>query len=62
MSLTPISHYLGVDIFEDEHGAKVIIINGKRNLFNTNVRVCNFISHAHSTDSFVARAGQLISE
>jgi hypothetical protein len=62
MSLTPISHYLGVDIFEDEHGAKIIIVDDKREQFRLNVHVWNFIYRAQKTNMFAARSGQLVSK
>ena len=61
-TLTPISHYLGVDIFEDQFGAKIIIFDDKREQFRLNVHVWNFIYRAQKTNMFVARSGQLISK
>tara|TARA_R110000822_G_scaffold16486_4_gene56011 strand:- start:2940 stop:3155 length:216 start_codon:yes stop_codon:yes gene_type:complete len=61
-TLTPIGHYLGVDIFENESGQKVIIVNDKREQFRLNVRAWNYIYSALQTRKFVARSGQLFSK
>lgn len=62
MSITPISHYLGVDIFEDQFGAKIIIVDDMREQFRLNVHVWNFIYRALKTNTFAARSGQLVSK
>ena len=61
-TLTPIGHYLGVDIFETESGQKVIIVDDKREQFRLNVRAWNYIYNALQTRKFVARSGQLFSK
>jgi hypothetical protein len=61
-AITPISHYLGVDIFTDQFGAKIIIVDDKREQFRLNVHVWNFIYRAQKTNMFVARSGQLVSK
>ena len=61
-TLTPISHYLGVDIFENEHGAKIIIVDDKREQFRLNVHAWNFIYRSQKSRVFVARSGQLFSK
>jgi len=61
-TLTPIGHYLGVDIFETESGQKIIIVDDKREQFRLNVHAWNFIYRAQQTRQFVARSGQLFSK
>ena len=62
MSLTPINRYCGVDIFEDEHSAHIIIVDGKREQFNTQGRVFVHIFRALKGHTHIARAGQLVSK
>lgn len=60
--ITPIGHHLGVDIFEDEFGAKIIIVDDKREQFQQNTHVWNYIYHAQHSHMYVARSGQLFSK
>ena len=62
MSLTPINNYCGVDIFENEHGAKIIIVDDKREQFSTQSRVFVHIFRALRGHTHIARAGQLVSK
>ena len=62
MTLTPINNYCGVDIFEDERSTHIIVVDGKRERFNTQGRVFVYIFRALKGHTHIARAGQLVSK
>jgi hypothetical protein len=62
-SITPIGHYCGVDIFENAHGAKIIIVDGERKRFPTQGSLYVYIFHAaRKIGTHTVHAGQLVSK
>ena len=62
-SITPIGHYCGVDVFENAHGAKIIIVDGERKQFQTQGRLYVYIFRAaRQVGTHTVHAGQLVSK